>query len=103
MRFTVEYNPDFFNDIAQAVDWYNEKQIGLGDRFFTKVKKQTAKLSTSSMHFAVKYDDIRCMRIEKFPYLVHYRVIEQNKTVKVEALFHTSRDPMIWHERTELR
>ena len=30
MKFTVEYNPDFFNDIVQAVDWYNEKQAGLG-------------------------------------------------------------------------
>ena len=37
--------------------------------------------------------------IEKFPYLVHYRVNEQTKTVKVEALFLTSRDPKIWDER----
>jgi len=42
------------------------------------------------------------MRIEKFPYMVHYRVNEQTKTAKVEALFHTSRDPKIWNERTEV-
>lgn len=100
MKFTVEYNPDFFNDISQAVDWYNEKQAGLGIRFFNNVKKQTAKLSTSALHFAVKYDDIRCMCITKFPYLVHYRVNEQTKKVKVEALLHTSRNPKIWGEPT---
>jgi len=100
MMFAVEYNPEFFNDIVQAVDWYNERQIGLGERFFNKVKKQTAKLSTSALLFAVKYDDIRCMHIEKFPYLVHYRVNTQTSTVKVEGLFHTSRDPKIWYERT---
>jgi hypothetical protein len=100
MMFAVEYNPEFFNDIVQAVDWYNERQIGLGKKFFNKVKKQTAKLSTSALLFAVKYDDIRCMRIEKFPYMVHYRVNTQTSTVKVEGLFHTSRDPKIWHERT---
>ena len=99
MKFTVEFNPDFFDDIAQAVDWYNKKQAGLGDRFFNGVKKQTAKLSTSALLFAIKYDDIRCVRIEKFPYLLHYRVIEETKTVKVEALFHTSRDPEIWDGR----
>lgn len=99
MKFKVEYNPDFFKDLTQAVDWYNEKQGGLGDRFFNNIKKQTAKLSTSANHFAIKYDDIRCMYIEKFPYLVHYRVNEQTKTVKVEALFHASRDPKIWDER----
>jgi hypothetical protein len=100
MKFTVEYNPEFFNDLVQAVDWYNDRQVALGERFFSKVREQTAKLSTSALLFAVKYDDIRCMRIEKFPYLVHYRVDKQTSTVKVEALFHTSRDPKIWYERT---
>jgi len=100
MKFTVEYNPEFFNDLVLAVDWYNEKQPGLGNRFFNKVKKQTAKLSTSALIFAVKYDDIRCMNIERFPYLVHYRIDKQTGTVKVEALFHTGRNPKIWYERT---
>ncbi|HEY9113450.1 MAG TPA: hypothetical protein VIN10_02045 [Bacteroidales bacterium] len=101
MKFKVEYHPGFFEDIAQAVDWYNEKQTGLGDRFFLTVKKQTKKLSTSALHFAVKYDDIRCMCIEKFPYLVHFRVNEKTKTVQVEALFHTSRNPKFWKKRTQ--
>jgi len=100
MKFKVEYNPDFFDDLAQAVDWYNEKQPGLGDGFCKNVSRQTAKLSTAALQFAVRYDDIRCRRIEKFPYMVHYRVNEQTKTVKVEALFHTSRNPKIWTERT---
>ena len=100
MKFKVEYNPDFFNDIVEAVDWYNEKQAGLGDRLFKKVKQQTKKLSTSPLHYAIKYDDIRCLTVDKFPYLLHYRVNEQTKTVKVEAMFHTSRDPKIWNERT---
>ena len=99
MRFRVEYNPEFFDDIAQAVDWYNERSEGLGDRFFKSVKEQTKRLSISALQYAVRYDDIRCVRIEKFPYLVHYRINEQDKIVKVEALFHTSRDHMIWYER----
>jgi len=53
------------------------------------------------MSFAVKYSDVRCIHIENFSYLVHYRVQPQTKTVKVEALFHTSRDPKIWHKRTK--
>ena len=99
-KFSVEYNPDFFDDLAQSVDLYNEQHAGLGDRFYKSVKNQTSKLSIHALYFAVKYSDIRCMRIEKFPYLVHYRVNEQTKTVKVEALFHTSRNPKVWDERT---
>lgn len=96
MKFKIEYNPDFYTDIAQAVDWYNEKQSGLGDRFFGNVKKQAAKLSSTALHFAIKYDDVRCMGIKNFPYLLHYGIDEQAKTVKVEALLHTSRDPQTW-------
>jgi hypothetical protein len=93
-KFNVEYNPDFFDDLVQSVDWYNEQRVGLGDRFYKSVKKQTAKLSTHALYFAVKYYDVRCVRIENFPYIVHHRVDEQSKTVKVEALFHTSRAPL---------
>jgi hypothetical protein len=38
MKFKVEYNPDFYDDITQAVDWYNEKQAGLGDRLFRNIR-----------------------------------------------------------------
>ena len=99
-KFKIEYNPDFFDDLVRSVDWYNEQSAGLGDRFCKSVKKQTAKLSTAALQYTVRYGNIRCLRIEKFPYLVHYRVNEQTGTVKVEALFHTSRDPKIWEERT---
>jgi len=44
MKFAVEYNPEFFNDLVQSVDWYNDRQIGLGSRFFNQIKTQTAKL-----------------------------------------------------------
>ena len=93
-KFKIEYSPDFFDDLVQAVDWYNEQRIGLGDKFYKSVKKQTAKLSTHALYFTVRYCDVRCMCIEKFPYMVHYRINEQTKTVKIEALFHTSRSPL---------
>jgi hypothetical protein len=73
--------------------------MGLGDRLLTNIRKQTADLSTTALHFAIKYDDVRCICIKKFPFLVHYRANEQTKTVKVEALIHTSRNPKYWEER----
>jgi hypothetical protein len=33
--------------------------------------------------------------------MIHYRIDLNNKVVKVEALFHTSRDPEIWSQRIE--
>jgi len=100
MKYKAVYNPAFFEDISEAVDWYNKKQPGLGDKLFNQVKKQTKRLTTSALHYAIRYDDVRCLPVEKFPYVVHYRVEEQSKTVKTEALFHMSRNPDLWNERT---
>ncbi|HOY51966.1 MAG TPA: type II toxin-antitoxin system RelE/ParE family toxin [Prolixibacteraceae bacterium] len=99
MKFKIVFNPNFQEDITQAVNWYNHQHTGLGTRFFNIVKKQTAELSTSALHFSIRYDDVRCFRVEKFPYLVHYRVNEQARIVKVEALLHTSRNPELWTTR----
>ena len=101
MKFKVVYNPEFYNDIVDAVDWYNGEQPGLGERLFKVIKFQTAKLSGSALHYAIRYDDVRCLNIEKFPYLIHFRVDEAHGTVKVEAMFHTSRDPKLWDKHND--
>ena len=51
MIFAVEFNPDFYLDIEQAVDCYNWKQAGLGDRLFETIKMQTSKLEINEFLF----------------------------------------------------
>jgi len=99
MRFKIVYNPEVFNDIQQAVDWYNRQQPKLGIRFFSVLKKHLNSLENSAMHFAVRYDDVRCMPIKKFPYMIHYRI--HNESVMVEAILSTHRNPEFWGERTK--
>lgn len=99
MKFKVIFHPDFYNDIQEAVQWYNVQQKGLGTRFLLTVKKQLKTLDNSALHYSIRYDDIRCMPIKKFPFLVHYRVNEHQFIVRVEAIFNTNRNPKIWEER----
>lgn len=40
------------------------------------------------------------MLIMKFPYMVHYFINSQNKTVEILAVKSTLRDPKIWEEKT---
>ena len=99
MKFKVIYNPEVYNDIQQAIDWYNEQQSGLGTRFYTTTKKHLNSLKSSALHYAVRYSDIHCIPIKKFPYMAHYRVNMDDKIVKVEAIFSTDRNPKIWKKR----
>ena len=71
MRFNLEFNPEFYDDLEQAFDWYNEQQPGLGSKFYLNVKKLISRLKTSAYNFAIRYDDIRCLPMKEFPFMIH--------------------------------
>jgi len=97
-RFKVVRNPIVATEVQEAVNYYfretgNHK---LGKRFFATVNKQIKALKTDALLYAVKYDEIRCVNISKFPYRAHYTLNEESKTVMVEAVINTSKDPDNW-------
>lgn len=67
MKFKVLYNPKVYNDIQESIDWYNEQQPGLGRKFYSVLKKQLRKLEKSALQFSIRYDEVRCMPLKKFP------------------------------------
>jgi hypothetical protein len=83
-------------DIKEAANFYENKQKGLGVRFKQQVKKQINSLKINPNGFTVRYDDVRCMLIKKFPFLVHFKVDNRQNIVSVFAIYHTSRNPEIW-------
>lgn len=99
MGFKLIYAAEVYNDLQQSVDWYNEKQTGLGSRFFNAVKKQLQQIKKNPQSIAVRYDDVRCIKVKKFPYLIHFKIFPENNIVKVTAVFSTHRDPKIWDQR----
>lgn len=98
-KFHLDIEPEAVDDIQEAVDYYNRKKSGLGKRFFKTVDKHFDFLKKNYTAFAIRYDDIRCMPVKKFPYMIHYRVLESQQTVSVKAVFCTYGDPDKWHER----
>ena len=95
-KFTLDIEPEAFDDIQDAVDYYNSRKAGLGKRFFNTVDKHFDFLKKDYFSFAVRYDDIRCVPVKKFPYMIHYRVLESQETVSVKAVFCMRVDPSKW-------
>ena len=98
-RFKLYIEPEALADIQNAVDFYNSQQPGLGVKFFKKLGKQINILKTNYSAFAVRYDDIRCMPLSKYPFMIHYRIVPNSKVVIITALFSTHIDPVQWHSR----
>ena len=75
MAFKVIYAAEIYDDLQQAVDFYNSRKKGLGVRFFKNVKSQVSQIKSNAYGFQVRYFDIRCASLKRFPYTVHYRVV----------------------------
>ena len=99
MRFQLKIDIDALNDIQETFEWYELRSKELGSRYNTQTKKQINSLKKDPYLFSIKYNEIRCKKIEKFPFLIHYQINENLNFVTVFAIFHTSRNPEIWNTR----
>ncbi len=100
MRFKIVYSPDVKEDVQEAIDWYNSKQRGLGSKFVKALKKHFKTIKENPFGFAERFENIRCLPLKKYPYMIFYWVNEENKTVYIEAVFNTHQDPESWNKRT---
>lgn len=96
MSFTLIIDRDALFDISHAAEWYEFQKKGLGIRFKKQVKRQISALKQNPFLFPIRYHEIRCRKIEKFPFLIHYQIDDLAELVTVYAIFHTSRNPEIW-------
>ena len=99
MSYKVVILPLAKQDIVQAADWYRHKQNKLGKRFVTEVRKKVNFIKQNPKATAVRYKNVRTALLDKFPFLIHYIVDDNDKTVIIAAVFHTSLNPDIWDKR----
>ena len=91
-------NPQAKIDIQDQIHFYNDRQKGLGKRFHNEVKS-TFKIIRKNPFYQIRYKDVRCLPLKKFPAMVHYTLDENKKEITVRAVFNTSQSPKKWSKR----
>jgi len=99
-QFYIDIEPEALEDIQKAIDYYDSKKVGLGEQFYNTIDEHINFLKTNYRAFAIKYDDIRCLTLKKYPYTIHYKVLTPQKTVSIKAVFCDFENPDKWEERT---
>lgn len=99
-KYNVKIEQEALSDIQEITDWYNEQQSGLGARFQKTAIQQINSLYKVPLLYAIRYKEIRCMVIKKFPYMAHFYINNENNTVEVLAVISTDRNPKLWEEKT---
>lgn len=99
MKFTVKSQPEVKNDIQDGIDWYNSKEVGLGRKFHSSVKAHIELLERDPF-FQVRYRNVRCLPMKKFPFMIHFTLDEHKKLVIIHAILNTNLNPEIWDKRS---
>jgi hypothetical protein len=100
MARRFRFHPLVADVISAAIEWYEGRSVGLGERYRAAVDARFDEVIASSEEFPRAFDDAdyRFVRIPKFPYLVLFRV--QPEIVNVAGLIHSATDPRKWRRRT---
>jgi hypothetical protein len=92
-RFTVLFSKQSIIDIEEAIVFYNEQQRGLGNTFHTDFEKTYKSIIINPYFASVKYDNVRCATLNKFPFSVHYIVDDTTLSVLIVSVFNTWKEP----------
>jgi hypothetical protein len=91
MAFSIHISTEARDDIQQAILWYNGRKKGLGRNFFSAVQSAIQVLKVNPF-FQIRYDNIRCLPVPKFPYMLHFSVDPAQQQVNIYAVLNTYRD-----------
>jgi len=100
MKFTLEFRKEALQDILEAISWYEFQLEGLGDEFFISLENSKHQIEQNPLQFPQKYKGIRKSIISRFPYIIYYKIGDQNK-VLVLAVLHMKRGPQAIKKKTK--
>ena len=90
--YTIFVEDGAGNDVQDGIDYYDDKATGLGLKFKTAVDKEFSAISKNPF-YQIRYNNVRCKQVKKFPYLIHFYVDEAVKTAYILAVISTHKDP----------
>lgn len=84
MAFTTVLDPRAIQDIQQAIDYYEEKHPALENSSKIPLNEYLLKLEQNPF-FKIRYDNVHCLPLKKYPYMVHFTIDEQEQIINVRA------------------
>jgi toxin ParE1/3/4 len=93
----VRIEPEVYDDLAEAADWYDMRERGVGDRFLAAMRKLMETIGERPHSFAPEGRHVRVAFAKPFPYKIYY--LDTPESVRIFAVLHAARDPDVWRAR----
>lgn len=90
-NFDLKIEGDARIDIAEAFDWYAKISPSLADTFLDEMEITLNYLVDNPLLFQVVYKDFRQVPVNRFPYVLLYKIKAQ--AIKIYRVFPTKTNP----------
>jgi plasmid stabilization system protein ParE len=97
MSLAVAYLPEAQDDIDAAYAQYEQRLVGLGDRFLEALRQVVERFADNPDLYGVVHQDVRAAPLRRFPYVVYYR--SEPGRVLIIAVQHGRRSSRAWQGR----
>ena len=88
----VEFSHESLAEVQDALNYFLEKSAELSEDFIQDLEKGIFALQVNP-YYQVRYKNIRCLPLSKFPFMIHFELDEDKKRVKILSCIHTSLNP----------
>jgi toxin ParE1/3/4 len=77
-------------DVEEGAFWYHQRDPDVAVRLIEEVREAMHAAAKNPLHFAVRFGDVRRVRLRHFPHSVFFKV--RDDTVFVLAVLHGARE-----------
>lgn len=95
--YKIQFTKETLFDIEAVVIWYEEQRLGLSYDFELCLEAGIEAVLRDPESFQKRYKQVKIRFISRFPFGIHYVIIENQITII--GVFHTSRSPKNWSKR----
>jgi toxin ParE1/3/4 len=99
MISAIRFSPDFKVKLAESYEWYEGREIGLGQQFLRSVDVCLKMVQRHPEIFPIIVKTYRRAIPRKFPYVIFYKI--EGDMVIVYQMFHSAENPKKWSNRLE--
>lgn len=92
MSFPIHLTEEALEEEIEAFLFYEDQQIGLGERFLDEVEKSLQKLSKHPSHYSFSDETktIRDISLTKFPFIIIFEI--KSDRIEVYHIHHTKKE-----------
>jgi toxin ParE1/3/4 len=98
--YNIEISGEAETDLDNSYEYYYDESPKVADAFFQRINSSLETIKKTPLSFPEIHKSLRKYTVKKFPFVIYYQVFDS--TIKVIAIFHTSRNPKIWTERVAI-